>query len=220
MRAIASDRKEAIMQVSLKRKLVAGTVVAVALAGGGAAVAATQLGSSPSETSQAVVDDAAQQLGVQPSALSGALKTALSKQVDTAVAAGRLTKDEGDAIKTRIESGELPIFGAGPPHGHFGARGLDAAASYLGVTEAQLRSDLEGGKTLADVAQDQGKSVDGLVQALVDEATKKLDAAVSAGRLTQEREQSILSGLKQHITDFVNGTHELHGDHGPPGPGF
>jgi polyhydroxyalkanoate synthesis regulator phasin len=208
------------MQVSLKRKLVAGTVVAVALAGGGAAVAATQLGSSPSETSQAVVDDAAQQLGVQPSALSGALKTALSKQVDTAVAAGRLTKDEGDAIKTRIESGELPIFGAGPPHGHFGARGLDAAASYLGVTEAQLRSDLEGGKTLADVAQDQGKSVDGLVQALVDEATKKLDAAVSAGRLTQEREQSILSGLKQHITDFVNGTHELHGDHGPPGPGF
>jgi hypothetical protein len=208
------------MQVSLKRKLVAGTVVAVALAGGGAAVAATQLGSSPSETSQAVVDDAAQQLGVQPSALSGALKTALSKQVDTAVAAGRLTKDEGDAIKTRIESGELPIFGAGPPHGHFGARGLDAAASYLGVTEAQLRSDLEGGKTLADVAQDQGKSVDGLVQALVDDATKKLDAAVSAGRLTQEREQSILSGLKQHITDFVNGTHELHGDHGPPGPGF
>jgi hypothetical protein len=207
------------MHVGLKRKLVAGTVVAVALAGGGAAIASTQLGSSPSEASQAVVDDAAQQLGVQPSALSGALKKALENQVDAAVAAGRLTKNEGDAIKTRIESGQLPIFGAGP-RVHFGLRGLGGAASYLGLTEAQLRSDLEGGKTLADVATDQGKSVEGLVQALVDDATTKLDAAVAAGRLTQEREQSILSDLKQHITDFVNGTHDAAADHGPPGPGF
>jgi hypothetical protein len=204
------------MQSSLKRKLIAGLVVVVALAGGGAAIAATQLGSSPSETSQAVVDDAAQQLGVQPSALSNALNKALENQVDAAVAAGRLTNAEGDEIKSRIESGELPLFGVGRHGpGHFG--GLDAAASYLGLPEAQLRSDVESGKTPAQVAEAQGKSVDGLIRALVEDAKAKLDAAVAAGRLTSEREDSILSDLKEHITEFVNGTHAAGRQ---PGPGF
>src|SRR6266702_7148820 len=213
------------MDTGLKRKLVAGTVVALALAGGGAAIAATQLDSSPSERSAAVVNDAAQQLGVQPSALSSALKKALEDQVDADVTAGRLAKAEGDAIKTRIESGDFPIFGGGLHHADGGhLAGLDAAASYLGLTEAELRTQLEGGKTLAQVATAQGKSLDGLVTALTDAATTKLDAAVAAGRLTSDQEQSILTDLKQHVTDMVNGVRPSHayadGDGFRPGPGF
>jgi hypothetical protein len=74
----------------LKRKVVAGAVAGLAVAGGGAAVAANQAG-SPSEDSQAVLNDAAEQLGVKPAALSSALKKALANRVDAAVAAGRLT---------------------------------------------------------------------------------------------------------------------------------
>ena len=55
------------------------------------------------------------------------------------------------------------------------------------------------------MAKDRGKSVDGLVQALVDQATKRLHADVAAGRLTKALEQQILSGLKDRITAFVNG---------------
>lgn len=189
-----------------KRKLIAGTVAALALAGGGAAIAASKLG-SPQEESQAVINDAAQQLGVQPTALSDALKKALENRVDAAVSAGELTKAEGDAIKSRIDSGEFPLFfgGHGPGLGerHFG--GLDAAATYLGSTAAELRTQLESGKTLAQIAQDKGKSVDGLIQALVDDAKTHLDAGVAAGRLTQAQEDSMLSDLKQHVTDLVNG---------------
>jgi polyhydroxyalkanoate synthesis regulator phasin len=204
------------MKRRLKRKVAAGVAAGLAVAGGGAAIAATR-SDSPSETSGAVVNDAAKQLGVQPSALSAALKRALENRVDEAVAAGRLTREEGDAIKARIESGEFPIFGGGPrAHvGHLAT--LDAAATYLGLTEAELRSRLEGGKTLAEVAEDQGKSVDGLVQALTDEATKRLDAAVAAGRLTKEQEQSILADLKEHLTDLVNGRHEHDADGDRPG---
>src|SRR5438876_6550977 len=125
------------MNRSAKRKLAVGAVAGLAAAGGGGAIAATQF-DSPSAESQAIVNDAAQQLGVQPSALSDALKKALSDRVDAAVAAGRLTKEQGDALKTRIQSGDYPLFGF--PHGGFGHFGhfadLDAAATYLGLTPA------------------------------------------------------------------------------------
>jgi hypothetical protein len=196
------------MDRSTKAKLVAGAVAAAAIAGGGAAVAATQL-RSPSEESQAIVNDAAAQLGVQPQALSNALKKALENRVDAAVADGRLTKAQGDALKERIESGQAPLFvgpgfgGHGPFDHHLGD--LDAAASYLGLTEDQLRTELQSGKTLADVAKAQGKSVDGFVDALVAAAKQHLDEAVSGGRLTKAQEDQILSDLKQRITDRVNG---------------
>jgi polyhydroxyalkanoate synthesis regulator phasin len=196
---------------SVKPKLIAGAVAGLAVAGGGAALAATQLGSSPKQENQAIVNDAAKQLGVQPSALNAALKKALENRVDAAVAAGRLTKAEGAEIKQRIEAGDVPLFGRpGGPGGfrhHHGGPfgGLDAAATYLGLTQAQLRTQLESGKSMADVAKAKNKSVDGLVSALVDAAKKKLDSAVAAGQLTQKQADSILSDLKSHVTDFVNG---------------
>src|SRR5229473_5725771 len=104
------------MNISRRKKVVAGVVAALAVTGGGAAIAASKLG-SPSEESQAVINDAAQQLGVQPSALSHALKKALENRVDAAIAAGRITKDEGDALKAKIESGDFPLFFGGPGPG-------------------------------------------------------------------------------------------------------
>ena len=195
-----------------KWKLVAAVGAGLAILGGGAALAAQEL-SSPSEESQAIINDAAQRLNVTPGALSDALKKALEDRVDAAVAAGRITKAEGDAIKQRIESSDTPLFFGQPGFGHHFFRGLDTAASYLGTTVDALRTELESGKTLAQIAQAKGKSVDGLVQALYDAAKQRLDAAVSAGRLTQSQENSILADLKQHITDFVNGVR-------PSGHGF
>jgi hypothetical protein len=194
------------MHMSAKHKLVAGAAAVLVAAGGGAAIGANTFG-SPKEESQAVIDDAAKQLGIEPSKLSDALKTALKNRVDAAVEAGRLSKAEGDALKARIESAGVPLFPVGPrPHG-FGHHGpnLDAAASYLGLTEAQLRTELQSGKTLAQVATAHGKTAEGLVGALVGEAGKKLDAAVAAGRLTRAEADSMLAGLKERITDLVDG---------------
>ena len=187
-----------------KHKLIIGAAAVLAAAGGGAAIAAS--GSSPSEENQAIIDDAAKQLGVSSSKLSDALKKALSDRVDAAVAAGRVTKAEGDALKARIQSNDFPLFGG--PHrgfGHFGFLGrLESAAGYIGITEAQLRTELESGKSLAQVAKAHDKSVDGLIDALVAAAREKLDNAVSAGRLTKAQESEMLSVLKDRITSAVN----------------
>ena len=191
----------------MKRKIVAGAAAALAVGGAGGAVAATQFSSSPSQESQAVITDAAKKLGVEPSALSSALKTALEDRVDAAVAAGRMTKAQGDKLKQMIESNGFPLL-AGPGFG-FGfehhMHGLPVAATYLGLTEEQLDQKLESGKTLAQVAKDQGKSVDGLVAALKADLKSKLDGAVSAGRLTKAQEEQILKDADQRISAFVNG---------------
>src|SRR5437879_7212721 len=190
---------------SLKPKVIAGAVAGLAVAGGGAAIAANQLG-SPKQESQAVLNDAAKQLGVAPSALSAALKKALENRVDDAVAAGRLTKAQGDELKQRIASGGLPMFG-GPGFHHDGPfGGLDAAATYLGLTEDQLRAQLESGKSLADVAKAQGKSVDGLKQAMLTAIKAKLDQAVKDGRLTSDQRDQILAKITADLDNLINGT--------------
>jgi hypothetical protein len=196
--------------MAIRRKVIAGAAAALAVGGAGAGVAATKLTGSPSEESKAIVNDAAKTLGVEPSKLSAALKQAFEDRIDAAVAAGRLTKQQGDELKQRVESGDFPLFGPpafgngfGAPHLFF--HGLDATASYLGLTEAQLHSRIESGKTLAEIAKAEGKSVDGLKAALVKDTKTKLDAGVKAGRLSSAEEQRVLADLEQRIDDLVNG---------------
>jgi len=219
-----SQRKE----IGMRRKILATAVAALSVAGAGAAVAATGLG-TPQENSKAVVEDAAKQLGVESTALSNALKKALQNRVDAAVAAGSITEAEGEALKARIAAEEYPLL-AGPGFGHHGGPGfghdggpgfghhLAAAGTYLGLSETELQTQLAGGKTLADVAKAQAKSVDGLVAALVADEKKELDAGVAAGRLTQAQANEMLANAEQRFTDLVNGTLSPRGTRGFGGP--
>ena len=201
------------------QKIAAGVVALVAVSGAGAAVAATQL-RSPQEASRAVVNDAARQLGVTPERLSTALKTALKNRIDADVAAGRLTNAQGAELKARIDRNDVPLFGPGgrghhgPGFHHRGGHGLDDAAKYLGLTEAALRTQLESGKTLAQVAKDRDKSVDGLVDALVADKRERIQQDVKDGRLTQTEADEFLAGIKERVTDMVNGRFPR-GERGP-----
>jgi hypothetical protein len=198
-----------------------GRKVAIALVLGasvlvvGAGVAATQA-LAPRQERQAIIDDAARQLGVEPQELSNALKQAMKNRVDAAFREGRLTRPEAARLKERIDAGDAPLFGVAPRPGHdFGFRrhrgpgpfhaNFEAAADYLGMTRAQLREALQDGKTLAQIAKDRGKSADGLVDALVAEARTKLDRAVEDGHLTEAERNEMLTGLRDRITDLVNG---------------
>jgi hypothetical protein len=206
------------MTPSLKRKLIIGAV-GTALLGvaGGGAYAATQ--SSSSDPRQAYLADVANRLHVSVADLQAALKGAASDQLDAAVKAGKLTQAEADKLKQGIQQNGAPPLGAGKfflgPLGgiarggpflvkpFFG--GVDAAAKYLGLTDAQLRKELGSGKSLADVAKAHNKSVDGLKSAIKAATKTQLDSAVSAKKLTQAQEDKILSGLDSRLDDLVNG---------------
>jgi hypothetical protein len=205
-----------------KKKLAAGAVAVAALAGGGAAVAASGVGSSEDE--QAIIDAAAKKLGVKPEALESALEDALAARIDAAVAAGRLTKEQGAELKERLKEGTLPLFGGrgpghhGPGFGFHGPELLDAAASYLGMTEEALRTQLEDGKSLSEVAQSKGKSVSGLKTALTSAVKADLADAVKAGKLTDAQRDEALSRFEDRLDDLVAREGfgpRGDGDHGP-----
>jgi hypothetical protein len=117
----------------------------------------------------------------------------------------------------------MPLVGLGGPGfgRHHGGHGVhfDAAASFLGLTEETLRTRLESGETLAEAAKAEGKTVDGLVDALVADEKKELDAAVAAGRITAAQRTHILAGLEDRITAVVNGEAGFGFRHGRGGPG-
>ncbi len=223
------------MNRRLKRNVAIGAVGALAVAGGGAAYAAT----GANDPQDALLNDAAERLDVSPEKLRSALEGAFGDQLDQAVEDGKLTQKQADAMKKHIAEGGLPPLG-GPPRGarfelHAGGPGLhargmmlgpigpgaDAAAKYLGLSQAELRTQLRKGKSLAYVAKTQGKSVDGLEQAIVDAAKADLDKAVAAGDLTQKQADEMLKGLTEHVDELVQGKGPGPGGPcGPGGPGF
>jgi hypothetical protein len=116
-------------------------------------------------------------------------------------------------LKSRLDD---IVNRAGPPaggirHGGPGFGFGKAAAAYLGLSAAELRTQLESGQTLAQIAAAQGKSIDGLKQAILAEAKTHLDQDVAAGRLGADQATAMLADLSSHLDDIVNHT-------GPPGP--
>jgi polyhydroxyalkanoate synthesis regulator phasin len=217
-----------------KLTIAAGAVgVAILVAGLGAAgaIAGSRILSSNDE-SKAVIDDAAAQLGVEPAELSDALKQALKNRIDEAVEDGRLSEERADELKDRIDASEYPrlrLFGRGH-HGGLGRGGfmyfglLDEAASFLGMTSAELREALRD-QTLAEIADEQAKTPKALVDHLVATQTKRIDEAVEDGRLTQEQATELESELRDRTQDLVDGELRRRGDgerrrfwHGPNSP--
>ena len=208
------------MKIS-SRKILATTVAGLAVAGGGAAVAASQ-----NDSSSSFFDSLAEHLGISSEELEDAARAATLDQVDAAVEEGRITEEQAEELRSRIESGELPpFFGPGPfggLHGKVHVLGdhFSAAADYLGLTVAELRERLADGRSLADIAEAEGKSGDGLKQAILDEARENLDEAVAEEKLTREQADAALERLEASVDDLVEGTFEgRRGGHffgGPP----
>jgi hypothetical protein len=215
----------------LRRRAAIGAVGLAALGGGGAAVAASQSsGGSPAAQTQAVAADAAGQLGVSTTALTAAIKKAMVDQIEAQVTAGTLTKAQATAMEARLAKTDAPLFalGGGPggrgdhDRGHGPGGGpisLDAAATYIGISATDLRTQLDAGKTLAAIATANGKTAAGLEAALTTAAKTDLDAAVTAGKLTQAQEDKLLAALPARLDQEINEVHSGRpgGDHGGPG---
>ena len=80
---------------------------------------------------------------------------------------------------------------------------FDAAVAYLQIDKQTLAQDLRSGQSLAQVADAQGKTADGLVGAVVTAAQAQLDVAVAAGKLSSAKEQVLLTKLRTSLGALV-----------------
>ncbi|MFN8498934.1 MAG: hypothetical protein U0641_13875 [Anaerolineae bacterium] len=168
--------------------------------------------------------DIAQSKGVSQDAVKQAIVAAEKAQVDAAQQAGRITADQATQMKAAIDQraatldltkpfggrgfgpGAMPGAqgfgpGAGKGQGGFGMMGgtavLDAVAKALNTTTADLQSQLQSGKTLADIAQSKGVSQDTIKQAIVAAEKAQVDAAQQAGRITADQATQMKAAIDQ-----------------------
>lgn len=145
-------------------------------------------------------------LGVDESALTPAAKTAAKQVVDSALAAGRITQQRADKLKTRIDQAAGDGCGvlagrAAQAAGALGVvrDGIDAAADALKLSRAQLVAKLRGGATLQSIAADAGVPYETVTAAVVGSVKADLDAAVAKGTIRQARADRILARLQQNL---------------------
>jgi len=229
------------MKLNPAKTLVTAGVLALGLSGGVAMAAygpdiTTSVASAISGPTANLADNgahgadlysaAATYIGITVDQLRTELGTTKSL-ADVAIAHGK-TRDgliqtlmaaEQTNITTLVDQKGAPQGrGPGGP-GRPGDRGVigdsfAAAATYLGTTTADLRTKMQAGQTLAQIAAaTAGKSRDGLVAALTADAKAKIAAAQAAGTITADQATQLNNGLADRITRLVDSTR-------PAGPGF
>lgn len=132
--------------------------------------------------------------------------------IDALVAAGEAKLDEAkaalpDRIAELVDS-TLPAGGDHGPGGKGGpggrGPGLDAAAEALGITADELRTELQAGKTIAEVAEAKGVDKQTVIDAMVADLKAHLDEEVASGEHTQEEADQKLAEATERITTMVD----------------
>jgi hypothetical protein len=166
-------------------------------------------------------------LGVSVEEFNTAVEQARNQTLDEAVTEGWLTQDQADRMRERMElaPGAEPwgmgmgkgFRGHGRPMHGWGTSFFSVAAEQLGMSQSDLMAALREGKTIADVAAEQGVDAQSLVDAYLAQLTEKLNEAVEEGRLTQKQADWMLEQAEGQATEQLSQTWEDCGPHGFPG---
>lgn len=113
-----------------------------------------------------------------------------------------------------------PQRGYGPMHDTAMVGGsqyslVTIAAEKIGIDRTALVTELQAGKTIADVAAEHNVTVDTIVNAVVAQREAQLKEAVSANQITQAQADALLAQIKTHVTELVTSEWTFHG----PGAG-
>jgi hypothetical protein len=107
---------------------------------------------------------------------------------------------------------QRPMGGKGGPLAADRAAMEALVSTTIGVDSATVKSRLQAGESLAQIA---GAKKDALIAALVADHTKRIDAAVTTGKLTAAQATQMKTNLVAHVTEEVNEV----GGKGPFGKG-
>lgn len=183
------------------RRIIAAFAAAVVVLG---AVVAGVAISTPSRAS-------AQETTEDPS--SGIFISPIQEALEELVANGTLNQAQVDAVTDALED---EIGGRALGRGHHGPGHLETGAEVLGMEVEDLKTALQDGQTIAEIA---GDNVGTVTDALVAEANERIDQAVADGRLTADEAAEKKAGVAEKVEARVNGEADSRG-FGPRGGPF
>lgn len=82
---------------------------------------------------------------------------------------------------------------------------VDELAKMLKTTPEKLKESLHSGKTIAGIAEENGVSVQSVIDQQVKAATDQLDRRLAEGTITKEEYEVRKSKVREFVTDFVHG---------------
>jgi hypothetical protein len=135
----------------------------------------------------------------------------LAEALAPLVADGTLTQEQADAVVERLEEAGNEAReqrgDRGPRHAmRGGPPGLgEEVAEMLGLTAEELREELRGDATLADLAADAGVTPEALVDAMLSPMREHLAERVADGDITQEHADERLAQATEWATAIANG---------------
>jgi len=151
----------------------------------------------------------------------------LKAHLDEEVKSGEHTQAEADA-KLAQATANIDTFvnnvgrpggkGMGGDHGPRGGApkfATDALAKVLKLTTTELNTQLQSGKTLADIAKTQNVDIADVKAQLLKDFTDKENAEVATGEHTQAEVDAKIADFKTRLDDIVNGVRPA----GGPGMG-
>jgi lambda repressor-like predicted transcriptional regulator len=191
--------------------LVSGLVAGVALAQGGD-------GGDAQGARQSFASRVAAHLGVTEQQLVDAFKAARLEMLDEAVAAGKISPEDAEQIRQRIEKSQGLGLGLRGWRIHALGGIVSSVAETLDMTPREIVQDLRQGQSLAEIAQAKGVSTDTLKSTILNAAKDKLDQAVANGKLTQDQADKIMPRLTENIDKILNWKRGSSGE-GLPGSG-
>lgn len=104
-----------------------------------------------------------------------------------------------EAVKSSVD-GDTRSHGRG---GHKGGNLLSETAEVLGIEISEIQTQLEAGKTFADIAEGKGLTKEVFLQKLIDLETSKIEERLSEGKLTDtqaaEQKEKLIDRLGQAI---------------------
>src|SRR4030088_2872720 len=154
-------------------------------------------------------------LGKTQAQVNAAVQKAIGETLADEVKNKDLTQAQADAIKKKLTSqppcslggfNKVPDAGASARIGAYTQQLLSAAASALGITDAQLKTDLANGMSLSQIAAAQKPPVTeaDFRTRLIAKLKPLLDAAVTNKQLTATQEKTILHHLQTGPIPFGN----------------
>ncbi len=188
------------------RKKLATAGIAAGLTAGGLAGLVIVPSVSGAQSTSATVD-----AGTSSDATRPDPSTRISDALAPLVTDGTITQDQADKVASTLAD-SMPM--GGEKHMRGGGPQLDAAATPLGMTADELRTELEAGQTIAQVAEAKGVDVQTVIDSMVAAERAKLDEKVAAGDITQAEADAHLAEDTTRYTDMVNNEMPARGDHG------